>query len=173
MRGKRRQRTHRPRQTGLIPAYAGKTGRCPSASPQRGAHPRVCGENYSSYATALDKGGSSPRMRGKPRLRARLCRSSGLIPAYAGKTASADPDLAAVGAHPRVCGENVIAFASWVFTAGSSPRMRGKPPQSPPLQMHSRLIPAYAGKTRMSWKRISSATAHPRVCGENAIVPRF
>ena len=71
----------------------------------------------------------------------------GLIPAYAGKTASPAISFAVAGAHPRVCGENRILFPAQCQARGSSPRMRGKPSLSGPVITRRRLIPAYAGKT--------------------------
>ena len=51
-----------------------------------GAHPRVCGENYMNRLTDVQDTGSSPRMRGKRKAESLAKDSSGLIPAYAGKT---------------------------------------------------------------------------------------
>ncbi len=97
---------------GLIPAYAGKTTAGVLALSASAAHPRVCGENPVSSNRAAVTRGSSPRMRGKrDQLRERL-QNPGLIPAYAGKTSSRDAEDALSAAHPRVCGENLRAFAN-------------------------------------------------------------
>ena len=53
--------------TGLIPACAGKTLRSDSYRVIPRAHPRVCGENEIIREAMADRGGSSPRVRGKPR----------------------------------------------------------------------------------------------------------
>ena len=91
---------------GLIPTHAGKTWSATERSPSRTAHPRSHGENQAAFTALRKVSGSSPRMRGKPRLvtmeeiwkgssprmrgkRARApARSSraGLIPTHAGKT---------------------------------------------------------------------------------------
>ena len=56
----------------LIPAWAGKT-HCLSPSEVRGAaHPRVGGENMPMKTVVTNGSGSSPRGRGKRRLRGRL-----------------------------------------------------------------------------------------------------
>ena len=73
--------------TGLIPACAGKTLPGGTARSGPGAHPRVCGENLNSGFECLKPGGSSPRVRGKPREEAATIDMGGLIPACAGKTA--------------------------------------------------------------------------------------
>ena len=52
--------------------------------------------------------GSSPRVRGKLEPPEGEASISGLIPACAGKTAVGSETLAAMRAHPRVCGENLM-----------------------------------------------------------------
>ena len=51
--------------------------------------------------------------------------------------------------------------------AGSSPRVRGKPPPLPLHRRPHRLIPARAGKTKRESSTPRSRRAHPRACGEN------
>ena len=93
----------------------------------------------------------------------------GLIPAHAGKTARIEPALITSPAHPRACGENPKSHEPAPLSAGSSPRMRGKPTTSPVKPSTGGLIPAHAGKTSWSGIDLASSTAHPRACGENAI----
>ena len=50
---------------GLIPACAGKTGKCLMYLLHLGAHPRVCGENFHRDYCGRWRDGSSPRVRGK------------------------------------------------------------------------------------------------------------
>ena len=70
------------------------------------AHPRVGGENeYSNRHEALQPG-SSPRGRGKHKTDRVHSHSSGLIPAWAGKTGLRAQAGTAQPAHPRVGGEN-------------------------------------------------------------------
>ena len=173
--------------SGLIPAHAGKTCVVFLFRFGYGAHPRACGENDSLRALISSRKGSSPRMRGKPRvlllspLKAGLIpahagktllgvvftRARGLIPAHAGKTTGAQPETASPEAHPRACGENVDIQNNGAYRGGSSPRMRGKP--SAPMRSASRsgLIPAHAGKTPWQKRCQRSCAAHPRACGEN------
>ena len=71
---------------GIIPAYAGNTGRLIHSVCLFKDHPRVCGEHMSVHFYAGYWQGSSPRMRGTRRFRLwRDCRA-GIIPAYAGNT---------------------------------------------------------------------------------------
>ena len=110
----------------LIPAYAGKTGMMTASQTTPAAHPRVCGENDGLTVEGIGVPGSSPRMRGKPRRHRIQHRSSGLIPAYAGKTLEARGSACELEAHPRVCGENITGVFNALKALGSSPRMRGK-----------------------------------------------
>ena len=75
--------------SGLIPAWAGKTGVASSVSAGLAAHPRVGGENHGNSVTRVRRPGSSPRGRGKPDQRLQDLDPRGLIPAWAGKTVSA------------------------------------------------------------------------------------
>ena len=96
----------------------------------------------------------------------------GLIPACAGKTLRIAFRRGRGWAHPRVCGENETRPRTRGGGAGSSPRVRGKPVFWPPAVRSHRLIPACAGKTGRNTESCCAARAHPRVCGENARVPR-
>ena len=68
MRGKRLVPCEAGGRLGLIPAHAGKTAEKPCESTSRWAHPRACGENTPPRRRSDWRKGSSPRMRGKPRL---------------------------------------------------------------------------------------------------------
>ena len=90
----------------LIPAWAGKTPSSRPRSTERRAHPRVGGENDLFLVSKEDTPGSSPRGRGKPSPRLAASSSTGLIPAWAGKTGTGATLHRAFPAHPRVGGEN-------------------------------------------------------------------
>ena len=92
----------------------------------------------------------------------------GLIPACAGKTLATPAMLVCLGAHPRVCGENLPRSTTQAACRGSSPRVRGKQRGLHDADQGRRLIPACAGKTPAAWALAAAMTAHPRVCGENA-----
>ena len=111
--------------------------------------------------------GSSPRVRGKFSLSADSVKVKGLIPACAGKIATPSPTLAAVRAHPRVCGENRVHVRPTPSKSGSSPRVRGKSATCAGGCTPRGLIPACAGKIGPRTPPPESGSAHPRVCGEN------
>ena len=114
----------------LIPAWAGKT-RSRSATPWGSpAHPRVGGENFPHGFRAAGAPGSSPRRRGKLVSGVWQVISSGLIPAWAGKTLPEPPWCCPGPAHPRVGGENARSCTTLDGADGSSPRGRGKRPPS-------------------------------------------
>ena len=92
--------------------------------------------------------GSSPRGRGKLGEVDLAARCGRLIPAWAGKTTVLLAVIVPIPAHPRVGGENNVAWIGVASPGGSSPRGRGK-----------------RGIMDMS---LSPFLAHPRVGGENA-----
>ena len=131
------------------------------------AHPRVCGENGRRDVLIHADPGSSPRVRGKPPTRPCARPRGGLIPACAGKTSSSPRAPSRAWAHPRVCGENFLAYFQEMRPDGSSPRVRGKLEHCLQAVHRFGLIPACAGKTAPRWSRWRRWRAHPRVCGEN------
>ena len=147
VRGKQRRRENGGSDTGLIPACAGKTCRGSRFSRARTAHPRVCGENGRRDVLIHADPGSSPRVRGKPPTRPCARPRGGLIPACAGKTSSSPRAPSRAWAHPRVCGENFLAYFQEMRPDGSSPRVRGKLEHCLQAVHRFGLIPACAGKT--------------------------
>ena len=97
----------------------------------------------------------------------------GLIPACAGKTTKPSRPHAKTRAHPRVCGENVLATVQSTTLRGSSPRVRGKRRYESEHVLYRGLIPACAGKTRRAGEGLPFHGAHPRVCGENSVYVHY
>ena len=156
---------------GLIPAWAGKTGgRCPCLTLWR-AHPRVGGENFSRPKVTPLLPGSSPRGRGKPSERIHALLEDRLIPAWAGKTEMDATVTDTRQAHPRVGGENFQSELEMIQDRGSSPRGRGKPQHVTGNRLRDGLIPAWAGKTETPASWATNSEAHPRVGGENELLP--
>ena len=111
--------------------------------------------------------GSSPLTRGKPTPRRSTGRPSGLIPAHAGKTATACTNATTWGAHPRSRGENYRSISDCRSELGSSPLTRGKRLPERFSRDWLGLIPAHAGKTG-DYRRVPVREgAHPRSRGEN------
>ena len=171
VRGKQRWRFRQCQHSRLIPARAGKMAAAAACSPARSAHPRACGENFSSPNVVVFGDGSSPRVRGKPGPPVRNGSIEGLIPARAGKTGPPARPRGRPAAHPRACGENAMHACARATAAGSSPRVRGKRRRRAPSTWTRRLIPARAGKTSTWCSSIARPRAHPRACGENSMPP--
>ena len=147
MRGKRpvHHRVHADLR--IIPAHAGQTSSSPSICQQRPDHPRACGANSRLLQAATTSLGSSPRMRGKPRLCTAAISALRIIPAHAGQTCGGRRGPACSADHPRACGANIGVDVSDAFGCGSSPRMRGKLPCARSGRRLRRIIPAHAGQT--------------------------
>ena len=167
MRGARDNGRERLRAEGIIPAYAGSTTSCARSRTGRWDHPRVCGEHRIPHMKTFGDTGSSPRMRGARTATVDDSICQRIIPAYAGSTAVAKVNHAAVGDHPRVCGEHAWSRRSSPSELGSSPRMRGAPDAPFAVAGSAGIIPAYAGSTRPTSTARCSPRDHPRVCGEH------
>ena len=90
----------------------------------------------------------------------------GITPAYAGKRAVKHTIEHLHGDHPRVCGEKVVTRCLPQEGFGSPPRMRGKENKAIKTIKHTRITPAYAGKSTASKINHFAQKDHPRVCGE-------
>ena len=70
----------------ITPAYAGKSRLWRRPGTRCRDHPRVCGEKHQTFDSAAFPTGSPPRMRGKETASRNRSRSTGITPAYAGKS---------------------------------------------------------------------------------------
>ena len=130
-------------------------------------HPRACGENLIILNQNLRRGGSPPRMRGKPSETFADGNTIRITPAHAGKTDKAGYGLAQWTDHPRACGENKNFPLQFLVAVGSPPRMRGKPVALNTSGDAPRITPAHAGKTASINVPEKVSSDHPRACGEN------
>ncbi len=130
-------------------------------------HPRVCGEHWSPKSIKTEPPGSSPRVRGTQRHRARDSNRTGIIPACAGNTDHACAPVRDSRDHPRVCGEHSSIVKFCLAKPGSSPRVRGTRSLFSGQFRARGIIPACAGNTSPDASRASSDGDHPRVCGEH------
>ena len=71
---------------GIIPAYAGNSNFLQPVKFSTRDHPRVCGEQFSSFLPLKIGLGSSPRMRGTVETQDIYITWVGIIPAYAGNS---------------------------------------------------------------------------------------
>ena len=122
----------------------------------------------SQYAVASGRSlpwGTSPRVRGKQSDAPPLPSPPRYIPACAGEAIRRAAASIASAVHPRVCGGSNPTRRRFHRLRGTSPRVRGKQSDAPPLPSPPRYIPACAGEAiRRAAASIASAV-HPRVCG--------
>ena len=79
-----------------------------------------------------------------------------------------DEGQAALGAHPRRCGEHNLIIDGDRFGQGSSPQVRGTSEHRVINVQGPGLIPAGAGNIRYATEMLWCFQAHPRRCGEHA-----
>ena len=159
-----------PTSTGLlriIPAHAGQTSSTRRSRFCSSDHPRACGANVFLSIVVFEQIGSSPRMRGKPRLGEHSHTGERIIPAHAGQTAETMNGPVPVSDHPRACGANEGEEATGAPPPGSSPRMRGKRRSPRASTTETRIIPAHAGQTEENTVFRGAVSDHPRACGAN------
>ncbi len=132
----------------FIPAGAGNALSRDALDARQPVHPRGCGERSSTAACCSGDSGSSPRVRGTHRHRARARIVRRFIPAGAGNAMAPRPARPPSPVHPRGCGERVAKEVGIPYGTGSSPRVRGT--RGPPGARgpRRRFIPAGAGNAR-------------------------
>ena len=151
---------------GITPAYAGKSSRCATWLVSMKDHPRLCGEKNADEPYSQCTAGSPPPMRGKGVVGTAYQKSTGITPAYAGKSFAKTIRVPQSRDHPRLCGEKCRLYAMQTAGTGSPPPMRGKELTFGRSAPRSRITPAYAGKRRRKSELPETLQDHPRLCGE-------
>ena len=118
-------------------------------------------------AIEFPNAGSSPRVRGKRQSAGHTHLRRRIIPARAGQTRGHAVPAMRAPDHPRACGANHLLADIADNTAGSSPRVRGKPGWGRKRKAYLRIIPARAGQTTSAATSPEANTDHPRACGAN------
>ena len=131
---------------GITPAWAGKSRTRHRPEHRCRDHSRMGGEKQDGHSQAPWNWGSPPRGRGKGGAGALILGQIGITPAWAGKSCGRCPAGRCSGDHPRVGGEKHAAPVSWMWSAGSPPRGRGKACRHAQLDNQGRITPAWAGK---------------------------
>ena len=112
--------------------------------------------------------GSPPPMRGKVVSERRRKVSSGITPAYAGKSYFHGSSQRKNQDHPRLCGEKQPDEKPANQPTGSPPPMRGKDAVCIFCMFSCGITPAYAGKSIRLSSYGQGDWDHPRLCGEKA-----
>ena len=156
-----------PMMNGIIPACAGSTFRPRGHVSGYRDHPRMCGEHRTSWPNCEAKAGSSPHVRGARLERDENPSGSGIIPACAGSTGFLRRTRARRRDHPRMCGEHQRFDDGEIYTAGSSPHVRGAQENQGHHWWCRGIIPACAGSTQTLPVSTRPYRDHPRMCGEH------
>ena len=131
----------------IIPAYAGSTFPDHPFHVCKWDHPRIRGEHTDKTEALGLSQGSSPHTRGALSSGTGASSGSGIIPAYAGSTASRISVIRPMG--------------------GSSPHTRGARSAWTAPGLRPGIIPAYAGSTETPHGGTLRPPDHPRIRGEH------
>ena len=115
--------------------------------------------------------GSPPRGRGKVGHSVISTISSGITPAWAGKSLFDMVINSLLEDHPRVGGEKSWNLRLFSVGAGSPPRGRGKGKSSDQKILRPGITPAWAGKSFFPQRVQVRVQDHPRVGGEKGATP--
>ena len=166
-RGARERSAQRRRGRRIIPAYAGSTDTPLTNVTPFTDHPRIRGEHVASGSRSQPRAGSSPHTRGARFSRDMDTPVTGIIPAYAGSTASDGASVYSPRDHPRIRGEHPPPKVQGGGLRGSSPHTRGARLRSESSRRRRRIIPAYAGSTAAIHGDAIDDWDHPRIRGEH------
>ena len=130
----------------VIPVPAGQPMTLnPSRTWIRG-HPRTCGAAVLGMDGSIQMTGSSPYLRGSPRLWWWMVSRQRVIPVPAGQPCPQPLLLSGHTGHPRTCGAATRAWRWRTPTAGSSPYLRGSHRPGHRRRGRVRVIPVPAGQ---------------------------
>ena len=133
-------------------------------------HPRIRGEHHVHRRHRIVLQGSSPHTRGARQAILPVSSLARIIPAYAGSTGCRRCRRRRRGRdHPRIRGEHIRGVEALLPLDGSSPHTRGAPPRPRTGSPSTRIIPAYAGSTRVWANGPGAKKDHPRIRGEHQL----
>ena len=155
------------RSCGIIPACAGNTAVLTDSCFSKRDHPRMCGEHPADHSETIEDLGSSPHVRGTLVEGGRPVGQQGIIPACAGNTRRPSTLCLATWDHPRMCGEHIGRYTSFIGQPGSSPHVRGTHEMLDGADRNAGIIPACAGNTLGTLILCRLCGDHPRMCGEH------
>ncbi len=153
------------------PASAGRTPAAATGAARGSEHPRIGGEDWQSSNSVPLSTGAPPRRRGRLAREDEVRVVDRSTPASAGKTCGPALRLPRRPEHPRVGGEDTTVLAVPSAARGAPPRRRGRPGGDDAGRHGDRSTPASAGKTRWWDWAPQTPSEHPRVGGEDYIVP--
>ena len=154
-------------ETGITPAYAGRTVSVFWHDQNMRDHPRLRGKN------CLPASQNSLALGSPPLTREEL--QTGVIgqfiiritPAYAGRTTTHHLIFGEGWDHPRLRGKNLKQDPYNLEIIGSPPLTREELRRTSLHEPNTRITPAYAGRTPLFHSRMFSPRDHPRLRGKN------
>ena len=150
----------------FIPTRVGNTwGSRPCGHP-RSVHPHACGEYVEEVIEPVHGLGSSPRVWGIRDTAPEQPVMTRFIPTRVGNTAGGGLFHRFSSVHPHACGEYSAARLMALCKHGSSPRVWGILPLSPPAFKGRRFIPTRVGNTEYPPNPMLTPPVHPHACGE-------
>ncbi len=117
----------------------------------------------------METEGSSPRVRGSPKVDKVGLKKAGIIPAGAGLTGQLSDSQKFIRDHPRGCGAHQSRKSNSEKNRGSSPRVRGSHADDVAADKVAGIIPAGAGLTPAFDRLPRLGRDHPRGCGAHPI----
>ena len=156
---------------GITPACAGKTATARAEASFSSDHPRMRGEDEARGLVIHPTHGSPPHARGRHFECKTLDDVLKITPACAGKTPASCPMRKFRRDHPRMRGEDALTETTRVKNQGSPPHARGRRNGGHPQGDPAGITPACAGKTAVSFLSDIGLPDHPRMRGEDPIVP--
>ncbi len=154
-------------QTRFIPTPVGNMVAGPVHQGSAAVHPHACGEHCRCALRGFNVVGSSPRLWGTCKGRARWTPPLRFIPTPVGNI-PADESLFSNGAvHPHACGEHKTRCGCGILAGGSSPRLWGT---CHPLKTEGpslRFIPTPVGNISARPETGCWLPVHPHACGEH------
>ena len=133
-------------------------------------YPRIRGEDVRPATMVRVPGALSPHTRGRRDEASTLLFQHRFIPAYAGKTFTVNVSGSCPTLYPRIRGEDNSCHSRQRAYAALSPHTRGRHQSSFSQMAQLRFIPAYAGKTCLSWRQSTNQPLYPRIRGEDCLV---
>ncbi len=165
-RGTQVKRWHPFRLFRFIPAGAGNSVISPVSALLFTVYPRWRGELVTLPCIITASRGLSPLARGTHPAHSCVPYLNRFIPAGAGNSRTSAPSISATSVYPRWRGELFIAPSSSSALRGLSPLARGTLMIKAERWIAQRFIPAGAGNSGSSGRRIASRSVYPRWRGE-------
>ena len=134
-------------ETGITPAYAGKSAISAPKALLLEDHPRLRGEKHGFSYCIRYGDGSPPLTRGKEKATVDAGNMHRITPAYAGKRSPCNCNRKTAYNHPRLRGEKFYTRPCRASKRGSPPLTRGKESIGTAPFPSMRITPAYAGKS--------------------------